>query len=129
MQKTKLLMISSVIALYLGGACISVAAELDENMQELAKNINILMSSTEKNELMNALGMMSKAVDDSMNIIPEKISPDDKLAVDEYRNGLRMLKKEIELAKEKILSGKQSDINDSVKRMNDIRVENHKKFR
>ncbi|HAT1675986.1 TPA: cytochrome b562 family protein, partial [Raoultella planticola] len=87
MQKTKLLMISSVIALYLGGACISVAAELDENMQELAKNINILKSSTEKDELMKALDMMSKAVDGSMNIIPEKISPDDKLALDEYRNG------------------------------------------
>ncbi|EHA0861481.1 cytochrome B562 [Salmonella enterica] len=49
--------------------------------------------------------------------------------MEEYENELKKLKNEITLAKEKVASGQLSELRDSVSRMNDIRVEGHKKFR
>lgn len=122
-------MISGAMALYLAGASVSSAADLDENMQVLAKSIRVLQSSIDKKELMGALEIMSEAVDDSMKSIPEKISHDDQQGIEDYKNELRKLKNEITLAKEKVVSGQLSDIHESVSRMHDIRVEGHNKFR
>lgn len=117
------------MALYLAGASVSSAADLDENMQVLAKSIRVLQSSIDKKELMGALEIMSEAVDDPMKSIPEKISHDDQQGIEDYKNELRKLKNEITLAKEKVVSGQLSDIHESVSRMHDIRVEGHNKFR
>lgn len=129
MKKKRFLMISGAMALYLAGASVSSAADLDENMQVLAKSIRVLQSSIDKKELMGALEIMSEAVDDSMKSIPEKISHDDQQGIEDYKNELRKLKNEITLAKEKVVSGQLSDIHESVSRMHDIRVEGHNKFR
>ncbi|HIE1976893.1 TPA: cytochrome b562 [Escherichia coli] len=129
MMKKMKTMFASIIALYLLGGSITVAAGLDENMQTLAKNMSILQSSTDKKEILESLDIMGTAVNDAMKTLPEKISPDDKQGRDEYINELRRLEKEILQAREKVESGKLSDIRDSVNRMNDIRVEGHNKFR
>ncbi|MCW9943610.1 cytochrome b562 [Escherichia coli] len=102
---------------------------LADNMQILAENLSVLQSSTDKNELLTALDLMNKAVDESMNILPVKLSPDDKKGADDYINGLKMLKNEIGIIRESISNGNLSNINDSVSKINNIRVENHKKFR
>lgn len=59
-----------MLALFLSASQISMAAELDKNMQTLAKNMSILKSSSDKTSLLNALAMMDKAVDDSMEVLP-----------------------------------------------------------
>lgn len=129
MKKKNIFIISGIMALYLSTTSISSAADLDENMQVLAKNISVLQSSTDKQELISALEKMSNAVEDSMKSHPEKLSSDDKKGIEEYENVLKKLKNEITLAKGKVASGQLSELRDSVSRMNDIRVEGHKKFR
>ena len=52
-----------------------------------------------------------------------------KKGADDYINGLKMLKNEIGIIRESISNGNLSNINDSVSKINNIRVENHKKFR
>ncbi len=122
-------MISGIMALYMLGTTISYANSLADNMQILAENLSVLQSSTDKNELLTALDLMNKAVDESMNILPVKLSPDDKKGADDYINGLKMLKNEIGIIRESISNGNLSNINDSVSKINNIRIENHKKFR
>ncbi|EPD1203175.1 cytochrome b562 [Escherichia coli] len=129
MKNTKIIMISGIMALYMLGTTISYANSLADNMQILAENLSVLQSSTDKNELLTALDLMNKAVDESMNILPVKISPDDKKGADDYINGLKMLKNEIGIIRESISNGNLSNINDSVSKINNIRIENHKKFR
>ena len=122
-------MISGIMALYMLGTTISYANSLADNMHILAENLSVLQSSTDKNELLTALDLMNKAVDESMNILPVKLSPDDKKGADDYINGLKMLKNEIGIIRESISNGNLSNINDSVSKINNIRIENHKKFR
>lgn len=129
MKNTKIIMISGIMALYMLGTTISYANSLADNMQILAENLSVLQSSTDKNELLTALDLMNKAVDESMNILPVKLSPDDKKGADDYINGLKMLKNEIGIIRESISNGNLSNINDSVSKLNNIRIENHKKFR
>ncbi|EPX1646411.1 cytochrome b562 [Escherichia coli] len=129
MKNTKIIMISGIMALYMLGTTISYANSLADNMQILAENLSVLQSSTDKNELLTALDLMNKAVDESMNILPVKLSPDDKKGADDYINGLKMLKNEIGIMRESISNGNLSNINDSVSKINNIRIENHKKFR
>lgn len=129
MKNTKIIMISGIMALYMIGTTISYANSLADNMQILAENLSVLQSSTDKNELLTALDLMNKAVDESMNILPVKLSPDDKKGADDYINGLKMLKNEIGIIRESISNGNLSNINDSVSKINNIRIENHKKFR
>ncbi|CAD5633475.1 cytochrome b562 family protein [Escherichia coli] len=129
MKNTKIIMISGIMALYMLGTTISYANSLADNMQILAENLSVLQSSTDKNELLTALDLMNKAVDESMNILPVKLSPDDKKGADDYINGLKMLKNEIGIIRESISNGNLSNINDSVSKINNIRIENHKKFR
>lgn len=129
MQNTKIIIISGVMALYMTGSALSYAASLDENMQILAENISVLQSSTDKKELITALDRMNKAVDESMNTIPEKLSLDDTKGANDYRSGLKMLKNEIMIIRENVSDGNLSGINDSLSRMNNIRIDNHKKFR
>ncbi|EKP2505502.1 cytochrome b562 family protein [Escherichia coli] len=129
MKNTKIIIISGIMALYMLGTTISYANSLADNMQILAENLSVLQSSTDKNELLTALDLMNKAVDESMNILPVKLSPDDKKGADDYINGLKMLKNEIGIIRESISNGNLSNINDSVSKINNIRIENHKKFR
>ena len=129
MKNTKIIMISGIMALYMLGTTISYANSLADNMQILAENLSVLQSSTDKNELLTALDLMNKAVDESMNILPVKLSPDDKKGADDYIYGLKMLKNEIGIIRESISNGNLSNINDSVSKINNIRIENHKKFR
>lgn len=129
MKNTKIIMISGIMALYMLGTTISYANSLADNMQILAENLSVLQSSTDKNELLTALDLMNKAVDESMNILPVKLSPDDKKGADDYINGLKMLKNEIGIIRGSISNGNLSNINDSVSKINNIRIENHKKFR
>ncbi|EFA3553085.1 cytochrome b562 family protein, partial [Escherichia coli] len=125
MKNTKIIMISGIMALYMLGTTISYANSLADNMQILAENLSVLQSSTDKNELLTALDLMNKAVDESMNILPVKLSPDDKKGADDYINGLKMLKNEIGIIRESISNGNLSNINDSVSKINNIRIENH----
>ncbi|EFH8129894.1 TPA: cytochrome b562 family protein, partial [Escherichia coli] len=108
MKNTKIIMISGIMALYMLGTTISYANSLADNMQILAENLSVLQSSTDKNELLTALDLMNKAVDESMNILPVKLSPDDKKGADDYINGLKMLKNEIGIIRESISNGNLS---------------------
>ncbi|WXP58806.1 cytochrome b562 (plasmid) [Escherichia coli] len=114
MQNTKIIIISGVMALYMTGSALSYAASLDENMQILAENISVLQSSTDKKELITALDCMNKAVDESMNTLPEKLSPDDTKGANDYRSGLKMLKNGIVIIRENVSDGNLSGINDSL---------------
>ncbi|EHP6140118.1 cytochrome b562 family protein [Escherichia coli] len=117
------------MALYFLCGGITVAEELDESMQVLARNMSVLQSSMDKKELLEALDRMDDAVDESMKRLPESISPADEEGKNDYIKELQKLEKEIMLAKQKVLSGQLSYIPDSVNKMNKIRVEGHDKFR
>lgn len=118
-----------MLTLFLSASQISMAAELDKNMQTLAKNMSILKSSSDKTSLLNALAMMDKAVDDSMEVLPWNIDSDDKVVVKNYKNDLKKLKDEINVAKEKIESGNIESLRDSLEKMNNIKLDSHRKFR
>ncbi|HBT4579562.1 TPA: cytochrome B562 [Klebsiella pneumoniae] len=128
-KKQKIFTAGTILAIYLSTSYVSLAFGLDKNMQSLAKNMSILQSSNDKSSLLNALEMMDKAVDASMNIIPEKIKSNDEVAVENYRSELKKLQNEINIAKEKVESGNIESLRDSLDKMNDIKLEGHRKFR
>ena len=100
MKKQKFFIVSSILVMCLSTSHISLASGLDKNMQSLARNMSTLQSSGDKKSLLNALDMMDKAVNASMNT--EKINSNDKVAVESYKNELKKLQNEINLAKEKV---------------------------
>ncbi|ELO4976685.1 hypothetical protein QUQ42_004871 [Escherichia coli] len=73
--------------------------------------------------------MMDKAVDDSMEVLPWNIYSDDKVTVKNYKKDLKELKDEINVAKEKIESGNIESLRDSLEKMNNIKLDSHRKFR
>ncbi|HBA7004260.1 TPA: cytochrome b562 family protein [Escherichia coli] len=129
MQKSNKVIISCGMALYFLCGGLTMAVELDENMQVLARNMSVLQSSMDKKELLEALDRMNDAVNESMKSLPESISSADEEGRNDYIKELQKLEKEIMQAKQKVSSGQLSDIRDSVSKMNKIRVEGHDKFR
>ncbi|EHK1742062.1 cytochrome B562 [Escherichia coli] len=129
MIKQKVFFSGTVLAIFLSLSNVSLASGLDKNMQSLAKSMSILQSSNDKSSLLNALEMMDKSVDSSMNIIPEKIDVNDKVSVDNYKEGLKKLQHEINIAKKKVEDGNIESLRESLDKMNDIKLEGHRKFR
>ncbi|HFU9830076.1 TPA: cytochrome b562 [Escherichia coli] len=129
MKKQKFFIVSSILVMCLSTSHISLASGLDKNMQSLARNMSTLQSSGDKKSLLNALDMRDKAVNASMNTLPEKINSNDKVAVESYKNELKKLQNEINLAKEKVESGNIESLRDALDKMNNIKLEGHRKFR
>ncbi|WJL83628.1 cytochrome b562 [Escherichia coli] len=129
MIKQKVFFSGTVLAIFLSLSNVSLASDLDKNMQSLAKSMSILQSSNDKSSLLNALEMMDKSVDSSMNIIPEKIDVNDKVSVDNYKEELKKLQHEINIAKKKVEDGNIESLRESLDKMNDIKLEGHRKFR
>ncbi|MFN0649260.1 cytochrome b562 [Escherichia coli] len=129
MIKQKVFFSGTVLAIFLSLSNVSLASGLDKNMQSLAKSMSILQSSNDKSSLLNALEMMDKSVDSSMNIIPEKIDVNDKVSVDYYKEELKKLQHEINIAKKKVEDGNIESLRESLDKMNDIKLEGHRKFR
>ncbi|EHJ6840531.1 cytochrome B562 [Escherichia coli] len=129
MIKQKVFFSGTVLAIFLSLSNVSLASGLDKNMQSLAKSMSILQSSNDKSSLLNALEMMDKSVDSSMNIIPEKIDVNDKFSVDNYKEELKKLQHEINIAKKKVEDGNIESLRESLDKMNDIKLEGHRKFR
>ena len=129
MIKQKVFFSGTVLAIFLSLSNVSLASGLDKNMQSLAKSMSILQSSNDKSSLLNALEMMDKSVDSSMNIIPEKIDVNDKVSVDSYKEELKKLQHEINIAKKKVKDGNIESLRESLDKMNDIKLEGHRKFR
>ncbi|HCP9426433.1 TPA: cytochrome B562 [Escherichia coli] len=129
MIKQKVFFSGTVLAIFLSLSNVSLASGLDKNMQSLAKSMSILQSSNDKSSLLNALEMMDKSVDSSMNIIPEKIDVNDKVSVDNYKEELKKLQYEINIAKKKVEDGNIESLRESLDKMNDIKLEGHRKFR
>ncbi|HAX2006777.1 TPA: cytochrome b562, partial [Escherichia coli] len=125
MKKQKFFIVSSILVMCLSTSHISLASGLDKNMQSLARNMSTLQSSGDKKSLLNALDMMDKAVNASMNTLPEKINSNDKVAVESYKNELKKLQNEINLAKEKVESGNIESLRDALDKMNNIKLEGH----
>ncbi|EEW7294832.1 TPA: cytochrome b562, partial [Escherichia coli] len=122
MKKQKFFIVSSILVMCLSTSHISLASGLDKNMQSLARNMSTLQSSGDKKSLLNALDMMDKAVNASMNTLPEKINSNDKVAVESYKNELKKLQNEINLAKEKVESGNIESLRDALDKMNNIKL-------
>ena len=129
MKKQKVFFSGAVLAIFLSLSNVSLASGLDKNLQSLAKSMSILQSSNDKSSLLNALEMMDKSVDSSMNIIPEKIDVNDKVSVDSYKEELKKLQHEINIAKKKVEDGDIESLRESLDKMNDIKLEGHRKFR
>ena len=129
MIKQKVFFSGTVLAIFLSLSNVSLASGLDKNMQSLAKSMSILQSSNDKTSLLNALEMMDKSVDSSMNIIPENIDVKDKGSVDNYKEELKKLQHEINIAKKKVEDGNIESLRESLDKMNDIKLEGHRKFR
>ncbi|MDN0700479.1 cytochrome B562 [Escherichia coli] len=129
MIKQKVFFSGTVLAIFLSLSNVSLASGLDKNMQSLAKSMSILQSSNDKSSLLNAHEMMDKSVDSSMNIIPEKIDVNDKVSVDNYKEELKKLQHEINIAKKKVEDGNIESLRESLDKMNDIKLEGHRKFR
>ncbi|HCO0469923.1 TPA: cytochrome B562, partial [Escherichia coli] len=125
MKKQKFFIVSSILVMCLSTSHISLASGLDKNMQSLARNMSTLQSSGDKKSLLNALDMMDKAVNASMNTLPEKKNSNDKVAVESYKNELKKLQNEINLAKEKVESGNIESLRDALDKMNNIKLEGH----
>ncbi|MGC6756711.1 cytochrome B562, partial [Escherichia coli] len=69
------------------------------------------------------------SVDSSMNIIPEKIDVNDKVSVDNYKEELKKLQHEINIAKKTVEDGNIESLRESLDKMNDIKLEGRRKFR
>ncbi|EIK0799069.1 cytochrome B562, partial [Salmonella enterica subsp. enterica serovar Typhimurium] len=53
----------------------------------------------------------------------------DKVSVDNYKEELKKLQHEINIAKKKVEDGNIESLRESLDKMNDIKLEGHRKFR
>lgn len=120
-----------ILAASLVACGVAAAAELEDDMDALAKNYGLFTKAQTAQAAVTALEEMHKAATDAKSGVPVKLEdePADSPKLKEFQAGIQSLIVEIDKAKTLAQAGKLEEAKAEAAKMKDIRDVNHKKFR
>ncbi len=128
MRKHVIAMLS--LSLLFGSASL-YAADLEKDMDTLKDGLNTVMKTSDAQAMQQALSNMRQAAEDAKKSTPEKLEgqPADSAQIKDYHAGLDSMIAQIDVVNELAKSNNVDGAKTEAKKLADIRIANHKKFR